>query len=40
MADIAQHIRKVIDNGTYKPRVDDLPYYTGPIPRLICKQGV
>ena len=40
MEEIAAHVRKVIDNGTYKPRIDDLPYYTGPIPRLVCGAGI
>lgn len=34
MEEIAAHVRKCIDNGTYKPRVDDLPIYEGRIPEL------
>lgn len=32
--EIAAHIRKLIDDGRWSPRVDDLPYYPGPIPEL------
>ena len=28
MEDIAAHVRACIDDGSYAPRVDDLPYYT------------
>ena len=31
---IARHVRKLIDDGTWQPRIDDLPYYEGPIPEL------
>lgn len=34
MEDIAAHIRKVVADGTWVPRVDQLPYYDGPIPEL------
>ena len=27
MEDIARHVRQCIDDGTYRPRVDQLPYY-------------
>ena len=40
MEEIAAHVRKVIDNGTYKPRVDNLPYYTGPVSRIVCGTGI
>lgn len=28
MEDIARHVRQCIDDGSYKPRVDNLPYYS------------
>jgi hypothetical protein len=28
---IAEHIRSVVDAGTFMPRVDRVPYYTGPV---------
>jgi peptidoglycan/xylan/chitin deacetylase (PgdA/CDA1 family) len=34
LEEIALHVRKCIDDGTYNPRVDKLPYYDGPIPEL------
>ena len=34
LEEIALHVRKCIDDGTYKPRIDNLPYYDGPIPEL------
>jgi hypothetical protein len=34
MEDIAAHIRTIVANKTWVPRVDQLPYYTGPIPEL------
>ena len=34
MEEIARHVQKCIDDGTWKPRVDKLPYYDGPIPEL------
>ena len=40
MAEIAAHVRKCTDNGTYKPRVDNLPYHTGPISRFKCGLGI
>lgn len=32
--EIAAHVQQVIDDGTWTPRVDRLPYYPGPIPEL------
>lgn len=29
--EIAAHVRKVIDDGTWTPRVDQLPYFPGPV---------
>lgn len=31
MEDIATHVNKCIDDGSYVPRIDHLPYYTGPV---------
>ena len=31
MEEIAAHVRSVIDAGDYQPRVDDLPFYDGPV---------
>ena len=40
MEEIAAHVRKAIDNGTYKPHVDNLPYYSGPVSRIVCGAGI
>jgi len=29
--EIALHVRKCIDDGSYTPRVDHLPYYDKPV---------
>jgi peptidoglycan/xylan/chitin deacetylase (PgdA/CDA1 family) len=34
MEDIATHVRSVIADGSWNPRIDRLPYYPGPIPEL------
>ena len=34
MEEIAAHVRKCIDEGSYTPRVDNLPVYEGRIPEL------
>lgn len=34
LADIAAHVRKLMAAGQWRPRVDRLPYYEGPIPEL------
>ena len=31
MEEIANHVKKCIDDGTWTPRIDDMPYYDGPI---------
>jgi peptidoglycan/xylan/chitin deacetylase (PgdA/CDA1 family) len=31
MEEIAAHLRAVAASGAYKPRIDDLPYYSGPV---------
>ena len=40
MEEIAAHVRKVIADGAYKPRIDNLPYYTGPVSRIVCGTGI
>ncbi|MDH3667812.1 MAG: polysaccharide deacetylase [Paracoccaceae bacterium] len=32
--EIAAHVQGVIEDGTWRPRIDRLPYYDGPIPEL------
>jgi peptidoglycan/xylan/chitin deacetylase (PgdA/CDA1 family) len=34
LEDIAAHVRRVMTDGTWTPRIDRLPYYDGPIPEL------
>ena len=34
LEEIAAHVKRVIADGTWKPRIDRLPYYDGPIPEL------
>jgi peptidoglycan/xylan/chitin deacetylase (PgdA/CDA1 family) len=34
LEEIAGHVKKCIDDGTYKPRIDELPYYSGRIAEL------
>ena len=34
MENIARHVRKCIDDGSWEPRIDELPYYEGRIPEL------
>ena len=34
LEEIARHVRKRIDEGSYRPRIDKLPYYEEPIPEL------
>lgn len=34
MEEIAAHVKTCIANGTWKPRIDQLPYYAEPIPEL------
>jgi hypothetical protein len=34
LEEIAAHVRKVIADSAWTPRVDRLPYYDGPIPEL------
>jgi peptidoglycan-N-acetylglucosamine deacetylase len=31
---IAAHVKRVIADGFWTPRIDRLPYYDGPIPEL------
>jgi peptidoglycan-N-acetylglucosamine deacetylase len=32
LADIAEHVRSCERDGTFRPRVDTLPFYTDPVP--------
>ena len=32
MHEIAAYVRKLIDEGKWTPRIDDLPYHSGPLP--------
>jgi hypothetical protein len=34
LEDIAAHVKRVMADGTWTPRIDHLPYYDGPIPEL------
>ena len=34
MEEIANHVQVCIDDGSWKPRVDELPYYDAPIAEL------
>ena len=34
MEEIATHVQTCIDNGSWGPRIDNLPYYDEPIPEL------
>ena len=34
LEDIAAHVQRSIEDGTWTPRIDRLPYYDGPIPEL------
>jgi peptidoglycan/xylan/chitin deacetylase (PgdA/CDA1 family) len=34
LEEIAAHIRRVVADGSWRPRIDRLPYYEGPIPEL------
>lgn len=34
MEEIAAHVQKCIDDGSWTPRVDQLPYYSEPIPEI------
>ena len=38
MEDIARHVRRCIDDGSYRPRIDKLPYYTDNISVLPIKE--
>ncbi|WP_439815983.1 polysaccharide deacetylase family protein [Zavarzinia sp. CC-PAN008] len=40
MEEIAAHVRSLQAAGTWSPRVDRMPYYTGPIPELFEGPGV
>jgi hypothetical protein len=34
LEEIARHVQKCIDNGSYEPRIDELPYYSGRVSEL------
>ena len=34
LEDVAAHIQKCIDDGTWAPRIDRMPYYDGRIPEI------
>ena len=34
LEEISAHVRRVIEDGSWQPRIDHLPYYAGPIPEL------
>jgi hypothetical protein len=34
LEEIAQHVARCRRDGTWSPRIDDLPYYDGPVPVL------
>jgi hypothetical protein len=34
LKEIAAHVQALMAAGTWQPRVDQLPYYDGPIPEL------
>ena len=34
LGEIADHVKTLADGGRWTPRVDDLPYYTSPIPEI------
>jgi hypothetical protein len=35
LSEIAAHIRRIVDDGTWQPRVDRLPYWQEPVPHLV-----
>ena len=39
MEEIAMHVEKCIDDGSWTPRIDNLPYYEGTIPELPVDQA-
>ena len=39
MEEIATHVQACIDDGSWTPRVDELPYYEGTIPELSAWQA-
>ena len=39
MEDIARHVRQCIDDGSYNPRIDKLPFYTNKISVLPFKKA-
>jgi peptidoglycan-N-acetylglucosamine deacetylase len=39
LSEIAAHIRRVVDDGTWQPRVDQVPYWREPVPHLVGPRG-
>ena len=37
---IAAHVRRLVADGTWTPRLDRLPYYDRPIPGVLTGSGV
>jgi hypothetical protein len=40
LEDIARHVRNVMGEGRWTPRVDRLPYYDRPVPGVLTGTGV
>ena len=40
LEEIAAHVRRVVADGTWTPRLDRLPYYDRPIPGVLTGSGV
>jgi hypothetical protein len=40
LAEIADHVRRVVGDGTWTPRVDRLPYWDRPVPGVLAGTGV
>jgi len=38
--EIADHVRRVVSDGTWTPRVDRLPYWDRPMPGILSGTGV
>ena len=37
LEEIANHVQKCHDDGSWQPRVDELPYYEGLVPELAAE---
>ena len=40
LEEIADHVRRVVSDGTWTPRVDRLPYWDRPVPGVPAGTGV